>query len=163
MFEPIESASSLESDGLFQPLPTATPPEGVVYLSPEITNYFQAVPHLNQLRNLASEAVGPSAYDLVNMLNREALRAGFEPVGAYHQGITTDSFFQANPAFQAMESELASKIGPENVSEVFELIKETDSYKPTSKVLSVIERTYLRLISAKQNPSEPAGGSLSPP
>lgn len=156
MFEPMQTASGLGSGGAFQQLPPGKLEDGVVYLGPEISNYFQAVPHLNELRSLASQAVGPSAYDLVSMLNREALKAGFEPVGAYHKGITSDAFFQANLEFQTMEDQLARKIGPDNVSEVFELIKETHNYKPTGKVLCAIERTYKRLISlneAKQGES----------
>jgi len=120
--------------------------DNVAYFTPAISNYFQAVPHLNELRNLALQAVGPSAYDLVNMLNREALKSGFEPISAYTQGITTDTFFEGNPEFQAMEAQLARKIGPENVSEVFELLKDSHCYKPTKLVLSAIERTYQRLI-----------------
>jgi hypothetical protein len=150
MVEPMQSASGPGSGGAFQQFSPGGVGEDVAYLGPEITNYFQAVPRLNELRSLANQAVGPSAYDLVIMLNREALKAGFEPVGAYNQGITTDAFFQTNIEFQTMEDQLARKIGPENVSEVFELIKEADHYKPSGKVLGVIEHTYLRLIALKE-------------
>jgi hypothetical protein len=147
MFDPSESAASLTSSGGdVKHLSPDTMDDGVTYFSPAIANYFQAVPHLNELRNLAFQAVGPSAYDLVNMLNREALRAGFEPVSAYTQGVSTDSFFAGNPEFQALEEQLAGKIGPDNVSEVFELLKESHCYKPSQRVLGVIERTYKRLI-----------------
>ena len=113
-------------------------------------NYFKMVPHLNELRELAHGAVGPSACDLVKMLNREALQAGFEPVGANNQGLSTADFFQANAKFQTMETQLADKIVPENVSEVFELIKASSNYKPTGKVLAVIEQTYQLLIAGRQ-------------
>ena len=124
---------------------------------PEFHNYFQAVPHLNELRQRASQAVGPSACDLVSQLNREGLKAGFEPVGAFHQGITTDAFFQFNLEFQALEVQLARKITTENVSEVFELIKEADHYKPSGKVLCAIQRTYLQLIALSAEPSPTEG------
>ena len=151
MFEPMQSASSLKSsDEDLSHLSPDHPDNGVSYFVPAISNYFQAVPHLNELRNLACQVVGPSAYDLVHMLNREALKSGFEPISAYTQGISTDQFFKDNAEFHTMEEQLVQKIGPENVSEVFELLKESHCYKPTVKVLVAIERTYKRLITLSQ-------------
>lgn len=151
MFEPLQSASSLDSSSDdFDHLSPDALEDGAAYYTPAISNYFQAVPHLNELRNLACQVVGPSAYDLVHMLNREALKSGFEPISAYTKGITTDAFFQGNSEFQSMEEQLARKISADNVSEVFELLKDSHCYKPTVKVLGAIERTYQRLITLSQ-------------
>ncbi len=146
MTEPRQTGSNFSVDNVVQPLLDSQTTPIELQAGPEFQNYFQAVPHLNALRLRASQAAGPSACDLVHLLNREGLKAGFEPVGAFHQGISTDAFFQANPAFRAMEEQLAQKISPENVSEVFELIKEADYYKPSATVLSAIQQTYLQLI-----------------
>jgi hypothetical protein len=118
-------------------------------------SYFDAVPNLNELREQVCATVGPSAYDLVNMLNKQALQAGFEPVGANVRGITADEFFKSNQAFQELESQLAAKIVPENVSEVLALIKDTCHYKPTRRIVSLIEGIYRRLL--EQQIRQPPG------
>lgn len=108
--------------------------------------YFQAVPRLNELRNEVSQYLGPSAYDLVKQLDNEALKAGFEPVGANCRGITVDDFFKSNTAFAQLEEQLAVKLVAENVSEVFELIKDASHYKPSRRIVNTIEGIYLRLL-----------------
>jgi hypothetical protein len=89
------------------------------------------------------------------MLNKQALQAGFEPVGANVRGITADEFFKSNQAFQELESQLAAKIVPENVSEVLALIKDTCHYKPTRRIVSLIEGIYRRLL--EQQIRQPPG------
>ncbi len=108
--------------------------------------YFQAVPRLNELRSEVSRCLGPSAYDLVKQLDNEAMKAGFEPVGANCRGITVDDFFKSNAEFSQLEERLAAKLAPENISEIFELIKEANHYKPTRRIVNAIEGIYLRLL-----------------
>lgn len=124
-------------------------------ISCQTPSYFDAVPSLNELREQVCATVGPSAYDLVNLLNKQALQAGFEPVGANIRGVTADEFFKDNPAFEELESQLATKIVPENVSEVLALIKDTCHYKPTRRIVSLIESIYRKLL--EQQAQQPPG------
>jgi hypothetical protein len=127
------------------------PCQGELVLIPsQAPSYFDAVPGLNELHDRVCAAVGPSAYDLINLLNRHACQAGFEPVGANVRGVTADDFFKGNPAFQALEEQLAAKIVPENVSEVLALIKEANHYKPTRRIVGLIESIYRKLLEAKR-------------
>jgi hypothetical protein len=114
------------------------------------TGYFQAVSHLNQLRAQVSQKWGASAYDLIKQLDAEAQKAGFEPVGANCRGITVDDFFKTNAEFIQLEEQLAKKLVPENVSEVFELIKDANYYKPTCQIVKVIETIYLERLEQAQ-------------
>ena len=122
----------------------------IEFLNPGSGNYFQAVPRLNELRIEVSNAVGPSACDLIKRLNLEAIKAGFEPVGANCRGVTADDFFKANPVFTQLEDHLLQKLVPENVSEVFELIKDASYYKPTRRIVNAIEGIYLKLLEQRK-------------
>lgn len=127
------------------------PDEGeIAFITPCGSSYFQAVPRLNDLRSEVSNTVGPSACDLIKQLNQEAIKAGFEPVGANCRGITADDFFKANSEFTHLEDHLLRKIVPENVSEVFELIKDASYYKPTRRIVNAIEGIYLKLLEQKK-------------
>jgi hypothetical protein len=121
----------------------------MAFISSNTGSYFEAIPRLNELRAQVLESCGPSAYDLVNMLNRQACQSGFEPIGANTRGITSDDFFKSNAQFMALEEQLAARIVPENVSEVFALIKETSYYKPTLRVVNRIESIYRKLLEQK--------------
>lgn len=153
MTEPFQAAQSQRavdiSDASHDALQQSSSTPGEMAFITSGTSYFEAVPRLNELRAQVLEAVGPSAYDLVNMLNRYACQAGFEPIGANTRGITVDEFFKANQPFIALEEQLARQIVPENVSEVFALIKETNYYKPTRRVVSRIEGIYRKLLEQK--------------
>jgi hypothetical protein len=128
----------------------------LVLISSHTPSYFDAVPVLNELCERVCATVGPSAYDLINMLNKQACQAGFEPVGANVRGVTADDFFKGNPAFHALEEQLAAKIVPENVTEVLALIKDTNHYKPTRRIVSLIEGIYRKLLDSGRESNKEA-------
>lgn len=111
--------------------------------------YFQVISRLNQLRDQVRTKVGPSACDLIRLLDRIACQASFDPVGAAYEGRTADEFFWEHPEFNRLESELARKICSANVSEVFSLVKEASYYTPTRRIIAIIEAIYQRQLSTE--------------
>lgn len=107
-------------------------------------SYFQVISRLNELRDRVRTSVGPSACDLIRLLDRIACQSSFDPVGAAYEGRTADEFFWEHPEFNRLESELGRKICPTNVSEVFTLMKEASYYTPTRRIIRLIEAIYRR-------------------
>ncbi len=116
-------------------------------LPPSEGTYFEMVPTLNALREQARKQVGASAYDLIRSLDQLANQAFFDPVGAVQQGKTSDDYFKDDPTFYQLETELADRISPDNVSEVFALIKDAESYTPSRRVVAVLELVYRYMLS----------------
>lgn len=116
--------------------------------------YFRAITRLNALRERVKHQVGFSACDLVILLDRLACKANFDPVGAVANGKTSDEFFRNNAEFNRLESELALKIAPNNVSEILSLIKDTSYYTPTRRIVTVMEVVYQHMLGGlnKENP-----------
>lgn len=127
----------------------------IAFINSGGNSYFQAVPRLNDLRTAVCQTVGPSACDLIKQLNQEAIKSGFEPVGANCRGLTADEFFKANTEFAYLEERLLRKIVPENVTEVFELIKDANYYKPTRRIVNAIEGIYLKLLEQQRSKEQP--------
>lgn len=122
--------------------------EGVVNQPADETSYFTLLPYLKALQEQVSQVKGLSARDLIVRLEHEALKAGFNPVSNHQQGQTPDAYSAAYPEIGTLEASLILKINPENVSEILELIRETDCYKPTCHVLQAIKATYLSQLSS---------------
>jgi hypothetical protein len=105
--------------------------------------YFSLLPHLQQLQHEVSQAIGPTAAELIEHLEQQAVRAGINPIAAHCQGHTPDVYLQAYPEILKLEALLIQRINSANVSEIFQLIKETEYYKPTRRVIQAISQTYL--------------------
>jgi hypothetical protein len=112
------------------------------------TNYFTLLPYLKALQEQVRRVKGLAARDLILQLEHEAFKAGFNPVGNHQQGKTPDAYFAAYPEIGSLEARLILKINAENVSEILELIRKTDYYKPTRPVLQAIQATYLNQLNA---------------
>jgi hypothetical protein len=112
-------------------------------------NYFQEIQKLNSLRQKAGSGPNPSTGDLLNLLDAETRKAGFEPVGALYTGVTSDLFFGSNPKFKELEKKLAEQIGPDNVTETFDLLRRTDSYIPTRTVINAFYAGFQKLFSRR--------------
>jgi hypothetical protein len=110
---------------------------------PNAGGYFALLPYLQTLQALVNQTVGPSAVDLLQQLEQQAARAGINPIAANCQGQTPDEYLQAYPEILKLEVLLIQRINSANVSEVFQLIKETEYYKPTQQVLQTIRGVYL--------------------
>lgn len=106
--------------------------------------YFTMLPYLKELQEQVRHAKGPSARDLIKSLDREATKAGF-----YTTRESSNAFFKSYPEIARLESELMAKLTPDNVSEVLQLIHETDCYQPTRQVFLAIQVLYLAQLNGK--------------
>src|SRR5262249_13458798 len=105
---------------------------------------------LRMLKRMASPTTDPSAGDLVQKLDTEAHKAGFEPIGALNRGVSADEFFKGNTKFQDLETQLAGKNKPDNVPEVFDLIQQSDRYTPTRSVIQVLVEQFQNIIERRR-------------
>jgi hypothetical protein len=109
---------------------------------PDAGGYFALLPYLQALQAQVNQSVGPSASELLHQLEQQAARAGINPIAANCQGQTPDEYLQAFPEILKLEALLIQRINSANVSEVFQLIKETEYYKPTQQAIQVIQHVY---------------------
>lgn len=112
-------------------------------------SYLAMIPYLLALQARVTEQFGPSGAEIVQSLEQEAARAGINPVVAHFQGKTPDEYLQAFPDILKLETLLIERIDSTNVSEIFQLIRETETYKPTQAVT----RAIFDIFREKLNPS----------
>jgi len=110
--------------------------------APEEGGYFAMLPHLLILQAQVNEQCGPSGVEIIRMLEQEAAQGGINPIAAHCQGKIPDEYLQAFPEILKLEAQLIQRIHSTNVSEIFQLIKETEFYKPTQPVIHTIRDIF---------------------
>lgn len=89
------------------------------------------------------------ADELVDWLGLSARHDGFDPFWALNNDITPDAFFKDNVEVQEFSQQLAKKIQPGNVSEVFTLIRKDPYYQPLQVVVDALKNAFDAIIAEK--------------